>query len=225
MNCFRCGNWPCDCKDGQTIIHGDCREVLPELGKFDLLLTDPPYGMNLNTDNSRFSGGTRGNIAKRGNGIGTGMGKPIVGDDIPFDPQFMLDSATSHVIWGWNHFSDKLPQGGCLVWIKRFDAAFGTFLSDAEIAWKSNCRGVFCHRDLTNNAISRERQHPTQKPLTLFRWCLGLYPKASTILDPFMGSGTTLRAAKDLGRKCTGIELEERYCEIAANRLRQEVLF
>ena len=66
--------------------------------------------------------------------------------------------------------------------------------------------------------------HPSEKPIALMRWCIELYPDAQTILDPFMGSGTTLRAAKDLGRKAIGIEIEEKYCEIAANRLRQEVL-
>jgi DNA modification methylase len=69
-----------------------------------------------------------------------------------------------------------------------------------------------------------DRYHPTQKPLDVIRWCLSFYPKAKTILDPFMGSGTTLRAAKDLGLSAIGIEIEERYCEIAANRLRQGVL-
>lgn len=66
--------------------------------------------------------------------------------------------------------------------------------------------------------------HPTQKPLALIKWCIGLASEPLRIIDPFMGSGTTLRAAKDLGREATGIEIEERYCEIAANRLRQEVL-
>ena len=69
-----------------------------------------------------------------------------------------------------------------------------------------------------------DRDHPTQKPIALMKWCMGFVPDAQTILDPFMGSGTTLRAAKDLGRKCIGIEIEEKYCEIAVRRLNQEVL-
>jgi DNA modification methylase len=72
--------------------------------------------------------------------------------------------------------------------------------------------------------LDAPREHPTEKPLPLIRWCFSYFPKAQTILDPFMGSGTTLRAAKDLGRSAIGIETEEKYCEIAANRLRQEVL-
>jgi len=70
----------------------------------------------------------------------------------------------------------------------------------------------------------KDRQHPTQKPTELMKWCISFAPSANTILDPFMGSGTTLRAAKDLGRKCIGVEVEEKYCELAVKRLNQEVL-
>jgi len=211
-------------RDGITIYCGDCREIVPQLGRFDLLLTDPPYGMNLDTDNSRFCGGTKGNMAKHGNGIGTANGAPVIGDDKPFDPSFMLDSAEDKIVWGWNHFANKLPNGSCLVWIKRNDEAFGSFLSDAETAWKSNGCGVYCRRDLSNNAITRQRVHPTQKPVGLMRWCLSFFPDASSVLDPFMGSGTTLVAAKELGIRAVGIELNERYCEIAVKRLAQGVL-
>ena len=211
--------------DTVTLYHGDCREILPTLGRFDLLLTYPPYGMNLDTDNSRFSGGTKGNMAKRGKGIGTGRGRGILNDDKPFDPRFMLGFAKEKIVWGWNHFADKLPRGACLVWIKRNEEAYGSFLSDAELAWKSKGVGVFCRKDLSNNAIANERVHPTQKPIALMRWCLSFAPDAETILDPFAGSGTTGVAAKLEGRKATLIEMEERYCEIAANRLAQGVLF
>jgi len=212
-------------ESGITIWHGDCREILPGLPKVDLILADPPYGINLNTDNSRFSGGTAGNMAKRGNGIGSAGGSPIVGDGDSFDPRFLLDYGSEQIIWGWNHFPDMLPRGTCLVWLKRHDDAFGSFLSDAETAWLSKGHGVYCRRDLSNNAIANTRVHPTQKPVGLMVWCLGFAPKANLILDPFMGSGTTLVAAKQAGLSCTGIEIEERYCEIAANRLRQGVLW
>lgn len=207
-----------------TLYHGDCREILPTLPQVDLVLTDPPYGIGLNTDNSRFCGGTVASVAKRGSGVGTANGKPILNDDEPFDPSFLLAYGRNQIIWGWHNFPDKLPRGACLVWLKRFDEAFGTFLSDAETAWMSKGHGVYCRRDLSNNAITNERAHPTQKPLGLMAWCLDFFPNAQTILDPFAGSGTTLRAAKDLGRKSIGIEIEERYCEIAARRLEQAVL-
>lgn len=202
------------------IVLGDCREILPGL-EADLVLTDPPYGISLDTDNARFSGGSPASARRRGKG----MARPLVlGDDEPFDPSFLLKYGTDQIIWGWNHFADKLPRGACLVWIKRNDSAFGTFLSDAELAWMSKGHGVYCRRDLSNNAIANLRVHPTQKPLSLMEWCLGFFPTAETVLDPFCGSGTTLRAAKDLGRRAIGIEIEERYAEIAAKRCSQEVL-
>ena len=213
--------------DSCTIYNADCREILPLLPRFDLLLTDPPYGMTVDTDNSRFSGGSKGNMAKRGNGVGTGAGVPVIGDDKPLggiDPELLISTSDVQIIWGWNHYPDLFPKGSCLVWVKRYEEAFGSFLSDAEVAWKSTGCGVWCHRDLSNNAIANERVHPTQKPVGLMTWCINKAKQAQTILDPFMGSGTTLVAAKLEGRKAVGIEISEKYCELAANRLRQRVL-
>lgn len=209
---------------GIKIFHGNCIEVLPQLGLFDLLLTDPPYGINLNTDSSRFSGGGSASIRKRGGGIGVSGGLPIVNDAKPFDPSFLLGFGNNQIIWGWNNFPDVLPRGACLVWLKRYDDAFGSFLSDAELAWVSKGHGIYCRRDLSNNSLQADRVHPTQKPIALMLWCLSFFPKAITVADPFMGSGTTLLAAKKSGKPCVGIEIEEKYCEIAANRLRQSVL-
>ena len=211
-------------QDGSvTIYNADCRDILPSLPKVDLVLTDPPYGIGLDTDNTRFSGGTPESRAKRGSGINSVSRGSMVNDDTPFDPSFLVSIGTHQIIWGWNNFSNKLPSGACLVWLKRYDEAFGSFLSDAEIAWMSKGHGVYCKRDLTNNAIANDRVHPTQKPVSLMRWCLGFFPDAALVLDPFMGSGTTLRAAKDLGRKAIGIEICEAYCEIAAKRMSQTV--
>jgi DNA modification methylase len=117
--------------------------------------------------------------------------------------------------------------------VKRNEDAYGSFLSDAEIAYVSGIQGVYCFRKTfagSSKAIDagfsayESSAHPNQKPVDLMQWCLSFTRDDSPICDPYMGSGTTLVAAKNLGRKAIGIELEERYCEIAANRLRQSVL-
>jgi site-specific DNA-methyltransferase (adenine-specific) len=203
------------------LICADCMDVLPTLTGVDLLLTDPPYGISLDTDNSRFSGGTKGNMAKRGNGIGSACGAPIIGDDKPFDPSFLTQYGKRQIIWGWNNFPDKLPAGACLVWLKRFDEAFGSFLSDAETAFYSHGHGVYCRRDLSNNAIAKERVHPTQKPVGLMEWCLSFMPDAKTVLDPFMGSATTGVACIQTERQFIGIEKEEKYFDIACDRIQR----
>lgn len=207
--------------NGITIYHGDCRDILPSLPKVDLVLTDPPYGMNNNTDSSRFSGGSMESSLKRGSG-GKFKGK-IYGDNIEFDPSFLLEFEKI-ILWGSNHYSKFLPIGTTLIWIKRLDGAFGSFLSDAEIAWKKGGHGVYCWRDLTMTSLANQREHPNQKPISLMEWCILKEHPAKNILDPFMGSGTTLVAAKNLNKKAIGIEIEEKYCEIAAKRLSQEVL-
>lgn len=206
-------------ENGIQIYHGDCRQVLPSLPKVDLVLTDPPYGIDWGKQTaSGFSGG------KGGHRI---YDRSVIGDGEPFDPSPLL-TFPSVILWGSNNFASRLPLGTTLVWFKKNYSKLGKFLSDAEIAWESGGRGVYvawivwdgCAREVEN----QEHYHPTQKPIALMRWCMERHPLAVTILDPFMGSGTTLRAAKDLGRRAIGIEVEEKYCEIAANRLRQEVL-
>ena len=204
-----------------TLYLGDCRDILPTLGKVDAVVTDPPYGIGLNTDNRRFSGGTVASIARRGNNVGPAGGKPIIGDDAPFDPSFLLNVPGEKIVWGWNNYADKLPRGACLVWIKRNDDAFGSFLSDAELAWMSKGHGVYCRRDLSNAAIANERVHPTQKPVSLMEWCIGFLPNARSVLDPFMGSGTTGVACVKLDRAFIGIEREPSYFDIACRRIEE----
>lgn len=203
---------------GNAVLYlGDCREILPSIPMVDAVVTDPPYGINLNTDNSRFSGGHF--ASRRANGVGTAGGTPIVGDDAPFDPSWLVGLPGDKIIWGWNNYPDKLPKGACLVWLKRHDAAFGSFLSDAELAWMSKGHGVYCTRDLSNNAIANTRVHPTQKPVSLMSWCLGFVPKARTVLDPYMGSGTTGVACMDMGKSFIGIELDPKHFDSACRRI------
>jgi len=201
--------------DDVTLYLGDCREILPTLGTVDAVVTDPPYGMKASPDGARFSGGATSSIARRGAGKVYSSG--IVGDDKDFDPAPYLIGA-DQIIWGWNHFPDKLPRGACLVWIKRLDAAFGSFLSDAETAWFSRGVGVYCFRDLSMYAEAKTREHMTQKPVPLMEWCIKKV-RGKTILDPFMGSGTTGIACVKLGRKFIGIEIEPKYFDIACRRI------
>jgi DNA modification methylase len=209
--------------DDYTVIYcADCRDVLPLLPKVDLVLTDPPYGMSWDTNTDRFSGGCADSVARRG--VGKSFQQKIVNDDEPFDPHHLLCFPRA-IMFGSNHYAQRLPTGTTLVWVKRLDGAFGSFLSDAEVAWMKGGHGVYCFRDLSMTAEARTRKHPSQKPIPLMRWCIEKSGSTSgIILDPYMGSGTTLVAGKSLGRKCIGVEIEERYCEIAARRLRQEYL-
>jgi site-specific DNA-methyltransferase (adenine-specific) len=139
-------------------------------------------------------------------------------------PQEVIDQllaiAPKAVIWGGNYWSLP-PRMGWFVWDKG-QRSFS--LADGEMAWTSEDRAMRIFDYARGTAMQEGKVHPTQKPVALMRWCLESFPNAQTILDPFMGSGTTLRAAKDLGRKAIGIEIEERYCEIAAKRMAQAVL-
>lgn len=200
-----------------TIYHGDCREILPQLAKVDLLCTDPPYGIAYDASHSKYK-----------NGIDRGDAE---WDREPFDPTFLIRLGLPSIIWGGNCFAQRLPPSPkWLAWIKTARDDANIRQADMELAW-TNCIGrsrVFHHLWIGAYKASESgirSQHPTQKPVELMRWCIGLVkPDAQTILDPFMGSGTTLRAAKDLGRKAIGIEIEEQYCEIATRRMAQEVL-
>lgn len=202
-------------QDSATVLyHGDCREIVPTLGKFDLLLTDPPYGVSFDTDYRRF---TSGHDVVRVNH------KPVHGDDSPFDPAEWLHFKNI-IIFGANCFSDKLPRGSWLVWDKRFENG-KAFMSDGEAAWMNKGHGLYIYSETSQGFVRAEpTEHPTQKPEGLMRWCLTKFPKAKTVLDPFCGSGTTMVAAKSLGIKCVGIEREEKYCAITAKRLAQEYL-
>lgn len=215
-------------EDGSvTIYHGDAREILPSLGHIDLLLTDPPYGLDCSDTYSSLKGTPAFN-AKKGNYGGKKYPK-MAGDTEPFDPSHLIGLADKTVLWGADHFSDALPRSrGWLIWDKREELG-SNMLSDGELAWTSfpTTTRIFRHKWLGYMRASEVgfHVHPTQKPIALMAWILNEWTdRGMSIVDPYMGSGPTLRAAKDLGRKAIGIELEERYCEIAAERCSQEVL-
>lgn len=198
-----------------TLYNEDCRFILPTLRGVDAVVTDPPYGMKWNGKVTVGSGGhgKRGTKAKH-------YGETIVGDDKPFDPSIFED-VRDRLFWGFNHFPERLVRGRALVWIKRSDEAFGSFLSDAELAWCSSGHGVYCFRDQSLMAETKDRAHPTQKPVPLMKWCIEQFPNARTILDPYMGSGSTGVAAIKLGRRFIGIEIERKYFDIACRRIEE----
>jgi DNA modification methylase len=194
---------------------GDNADVVPGLRDIGAVVTDPPYGMRWNTDSTRYSGGNHGNLRRM---QGRSDWGDVAGDTQPFDPAPWL-AFQQVILWGANHYSGRLPVGTTLVWLKRFDTAFESFLSDAEIAWMKGGYGVYCRRDLSMNhaAGSTFRAHPTQKPIGIMEWCVE--KTTGTVLDPFMGSGTTGVACARLGRPFIGIECHEPYFHAAVHRI------
>jgi len=201
-----------------TIYHGDCRDILPLLPKADLVLTDPPYGIDVDTNYSRF-------------GVGVVKGKDyakVISDKEVMDLRFLFSFGKIQVVFGANNFPEQIPfdckRDGWICWDKRIDEQADKMLgSPFEMACVIGRRLYriirLRHAGVVNaDGPNSRRVHPTQKPVRLFSLILNMIDCVS-ILDPFMGSGTTLRAAKDLRRKCIGIEIEEKYCEIAARRV------
>lgn len=206
---------------GITLYCGDCREVLPLLrcpnttycleacdGRCAGLavLTDPPYGL--------------GDLWRGGTWFTRGVYNDSVSWDTEAPHEIVAALLARHeptVMWGGNYFA--VPPSRCwLAWMKT--NAVPT-MADFEIAWTNLDRPSAAYSRPCNGW---RRDHPTEKPLDLIQWAAGFLPSDRALLDPFAGSGTTLVAAKNLGRRAIGIEIEPRYCEIAVKRLRQEVL-
>jgi site-specific DNA-methyltransferase (adenine-specific) len=192
-----------------TLYNADCRDILPTLPKVDAVVTDPPYGFL-----SGASGQGSGKLKSRKLNVGdTGW------DNAPPDDLLLrsvIAAGTDAVVWGGNYFSLP-PCRGVLVWDKR--QPWPNF-SAAEIAWTTLDRPAAMFRLSSSLADKGENNpHPTVKPLELMKWCLGFLPKAETILDPFMGSGTTGVAAVTMGKQFIGIEREPKYFDIACKRI------
>ena len=237
-------------QDGITIYHGDAREVLPLLSDVDLVIADPPYssGGAMRSDRTNLTAAKYQRSGIRALPEFSGDNKDqrawtswmadwlttVRGAGAPgalcftFTDWRQLPATTDAIQWsGW-------VWRGVVTWHKPSGRRLqGRFASDTEfIVWGSSGPMPF---DLDSGAgpssvvsfdapRGDDREHIAQKPLEVIKHLIAVAPDAKTVLDPFMGSGTTLRAAKDLGRLAIGIEIEERYCEMAAERLRQAVL-
>ena len=203
-----------------TLYLGDCSVILTQLGKFDLLLTDPPYGIN--AAKGMGGGGT--------DATGRWKRKPrkYEGSWDSEQPtkevfEMLLLSSRTHIIWGGNHFSYLLPKSGKWLFWDKLNSM--PSYSDGETAWTSLDGVTIKKIALCNNGMASNRDgmrvHPTQKPVQIMEWCLSFVPDAVTVLDPFMGSGTTGVACHNMGKTFVGIEREPKYFEIACKRIEQ----
>lgn len=188
------------------MIEGDCLEVMPQIGKVDAVVTDPPYGIGADKKNAHSSIRDNPAWARRG-----------WDDSRPPVEVFDLIKGMDAAIWGGNYFSDLLPAtSGWLAWVKP-QAGTGFSLADMELCWTNrpiSARTFFGGRRDGN-------QHPTQKTVEVMLWTLGFFKTAKIILDPFMGSGTTLVACAKTGKSGIGIELDPDYFDIACRRVRE----
>jgi DNA modification methylase len=197
--------------EGIELHLGDCLEVLPTLGKFDAVVTDPPYGI----------GESDKNFASRSNLADADKYHRSDWDKLPASAEqieLIKQRSRWQIIFGGNYFTLG-PTSCWLVWDKQNGE---NDFADCELAWTNLPKAVRRIYWRWNGMIRKgheERFHPTQKPLGVIEWCLTHVPDAKTICDPFMGSGTTGVAAVRLGRKFVGIERDERYFDIACRRI------
>lgn len=199
-----------------TLYLGDCCDVLRTLPKAYAVVTDPPYGIgHAKGSSGRAVAGRRS--VRRNEG-------PIHGDSEPFDPAFLLPF-DELILWGANHFAQRLPHGRWLAWDKLAGMQEFDSFSDVELAWVKG-RGkdrIFSHLwkgVCQASEKGQQRQHPTQKPIALMMWCISM-TKATVIVDPFMGSGTTGVAAIKSGRNFIGVEIDETFFDIACRRIEE----
>jgi len=183
---------------GQRLILGDCISVMPLFGRFDAVVTDPPYGIGI------ASNPVRQKHTKKD------WDEFVAGEN---HLAMLREISSEQIIWGGNYF-DLPPSRGFLVWDKKQPENFS--LAMCEQAWWSRDTNA---KVFSKSVLGYNKQHPTQKPVALMEWCLGFLPNAQTILDPFCGSGTTLVAFQRLGRNGTGIELDPDYFNIACRRV------
>jgi len=179
--------------------------------KADMVFTDPPYGIDWNTDYTRFKGGLIPSENKY---------SKIQNDEKDFDPSFFLAMYDKCLFFGANCFSNKLPKGNWIIWDKRFENN-NAFLADAEVAWYNGSGAVYIIKETHQGFVSsdKKRFHPTQKPVKLIEQIFEKINAPLLLFDPFLGSGSTMVAAHQLKRKCYGMELDPKYCQVIVDRM------
>ena len=198
--------------------------------KVDMVFTDPPYGMNLDTDYSQLNSKLKFVQEKHLKQKTGNKYDKVIGDEIDFNPQFLLDLfdyCKEIFLWGGDYYFKRLPEGGSLfVWDKRggeqFDKMYG---STFEICWSKDkhkreiIRHIWAGVFGTEKEDIRGRVHPTQKPIGVCKWFIEKFSKrGQNITDLFGGSGSTLIACEQLNRKCFMMELDPKYCDVIIQR-------
>lgn len=206
-----------------SLFHADAIDIMAGSKKYDLVLTDPPYGILGNKGKAIGGGSYRGSTNNFDN-------SEISWDSCRIDKvyfELMRYISKNQIIWGANYYLDYLPPSRCyIVWYKRDQLPPRTF-ADCELAWASYDRNAVVYNCRWDGFIRDSREskvkHPTQKALDVMMWCLQEFANpGQSIIDPFAGSGTSLLAAQRLGFTYTGVEINEKFCEIAAKRLEQD---
>lgn len=173
------------------------------------IVSDPPYGINFDTDYRRLTSGFDVPRTKH---------NPIINDDKPFDPSLLIEFDRV-VLFGANLFSNRLPLGTWLIWDKRFKNGTA-MLSDAELAWMKGGHGAYIFAETSQGFVRPERiDHPTQKPVSVMAWCIEKCKAGPIVYDPFVGSGTTICAGEQLGKRVFAIEISPAYVAVCLQRM------
>lgn len=196
------------------VICCDYREIVPRLekrkGRRTLVIADPPYGINLDTDfNSK--------------NVNSSVHKAIIGDNEAYDPTPLL-RFQNVVLFGANNYSSRLPdKGGWIVWDKVTRNNLGVRIAECELAWTSFLKRTRCYRHMWSGAFRDSERgsklHPSQKPVSLMRWVLSLVNEIDLVFDPFCGSGPVGVACAHLGIDYIGCDLEPQYVTITTKRV------
>ena len=214
------------------LYHGNALELLPQIASEadggGVLITDPPWGKSNDNANAKRSRGHRPHD-KLARALDFAE---VIGDGEPFDPGPWVQAFPRSILWGANHYAASLPNSPFwLVWDRKAEGkAADSSVTDAELAWTSGTKykTVRIYRQMwagfqrDGSQAGAKHLHPMEKPVGLFRWCVGWFPTCKTVVDPFCGSGPCLLAAKREGLRAIGCEIVEEYCETTAKRLESE---
>jgi len=229
MKCYRCNLWPCNCGDEICILCGNCLDFAESIDGCDLTLTDPPYkhahmdGGGFASERKFYAGGALDGLnnfdVQQYEAVLINHAKMLIAfhsrDLIGDYASLASRHGRKYDLHAW-HKTNAIPFTAN-TW--KSDIEYIALVWQSKPGWKQ--LNQIMHSKCFSSPICTDKHHPACKPIPLIAKYIAVLD-AKKIFDPFMGSGTTLVAAKQLGRKAIGIEIEEKYCEIAANRLANE---